>query len=700
MKISFLRSLFLAAVFVFFGCSIRSTDFMSKEEYFSMVSGSFRDIGDVAKLFPKSVSDIENRIKLAIEDASKSIDSIIKIENSSKTFENTARALDEASRRFSIINRGIHLVKSVSTDKSLRDKSSSALLEMNNFFVDKFLSVDLYNAFKSYVDNNAAQEDLNSEERYFLSETIKDFERAGLHLSKEKLDEVKKLQKEITNCSLEFSKNVAEDKSSITVDESDLKGVSPVLIKGLKKDSSGKLIVTCDYPTYFGVIKHCSVGPTRRDLSRAFCNRAYPANKPILEKIILKRDALASLLGFASYSDYDVDDQMAKEVVVAEKFIKDLHVKVGPKEQAEFEMLRNDLPVGIVLRDGKFEPWDFLYTIESYKKKHFDIDARKIAEYFPLEKTLSGVFEIYQKFLGLKFDISQPPDFWHEDVLVIKVYKKNSSNVDGYLLLDLHPRDGKYNHACCSSVVFPIFPEEGKKISPSVTAVLANFPKPTQDRPSLLKHSDVETFFHEFGHAMHNLLGRTRMNSFAGYSTKVDFVEVPSQMFEEWMWDKEMLKNISSHYKTGKPLPEDTIDKMIALKNLTRGDWIQRQCYLSILSLEYFSKGANKDVDKIMRNLYLKMRKRIHYDDSTHYYSAFGHLRSYGAKYYSYMWSLAYALDLFSEVKKRGLLNESFGKKLVDKVLSKGGSVDPNILLKDFLGRESSIDALLKDIGV
>jgi len=673
---------------------------VSKERYAKMVRGSFHSLADVLALFPTSVVDVENRVTLALDEAKKDIASIIGLTPVDRTFDNTARALDEAQARFGVTQNVLWAIKSVHPDESLRDACQASMLRLQNFAIDSFLHVDLYHVFKSYVDGNAKSEILNSEQQYFLQESMKDFRRAGLHVSPDELVLVKKLQKELAELGLRFSTNVAVDKSSISVSRDELSGVSDHFIKTLNLDSSGKHVVRCDYPSVAEVGKHCSVESTRRLLSRAFGNRAYPANKSILESIISKRHELANLLGFETYAHFDLDNQMAKNPSVGKKFIEDLARRVEQKELSEFALLSDELPIGVSLVDGKFKSWDFGYVNQQYKKKHFAVDDREIAEYFTMEKTIAGIFDIYQKFLGLDFVLVEGPEgIWHDDASVIEVRKSGSDSIVGYIFLDLYPRDNKYAHACCGSIMSPLKARDGLGEVPSVAVVIANFPKSTPDRPSLLKHSDVTTFFHEFGHAMHNLLGRVEMPSFAGYNTKTDFVEVPSQMFEEWMWDKGVLRAISAHYKTGEPLSDELIDKMLALKKFDSGYFVQRQCFYALLSFAYFS-GPSGDLDYINRSLYEHVIKHIAFDDQMHGYASFGHLTGYGAKYYSYLWSKVFALDLFDTIRTHGLLNEEIGHTLIRTVLGRGGSVEPDILLHDFLGRESNQDAFLRDLGL
>jgi thimet oligopeptidase len=447
------------------------------------------------------------------------------------------------------------------------------------------------------------------------------------------------------------------------------------------------------------VIKHCSVGDTRCKLNKVFNNRAYPANKSVLEKIIALRDDLAKELGFGSYADYDTAPVMSGSAACVKSFLKELSDNSFKKEKSEFELIKNNLPDGVVLRDGKFELCDDTYSSEQVKKKLYNVDEREIAKYFPMQKTIDGIFSIYQKFLNLTFKEISVPGLWHKDARVIEITKNGEPSTEGYLVLDLHPRDDKFSHACCCSLAPPVLPRNGWAKKPSITMIVANFPKPTKDRPSLLRHDDVTTFFHEFGHAMHNLLSRTKMHTCSGYNAKWDFVEVPSIMFEEWMWDKDMLKMVSSHYETGEPLPDELIDKMVALKKFDFGRFIRRQCFLSKISLGCFAPGPQKNLDALYEKLTLSARPYIHYDPSHHHYASFGHLMAYGAKYYTYMWSLVFALDLFHEIKKHGLLNGEVGARLTKCLLGRGGSVDPYKMLRDFLGRDSSQAAFLKYVS-
>ena len=315
-----------------------------------------------------------------------------------------------------------------------------------------------------------------------------------------------------------------------------------------------------------------------------------------------------------------------------------------------------------------------------------------------MEDTLKGMFDIYETFFNLRFEIAPTSEFWHEEVKLAKLFDKDTNQLLAYLLLDLHPRAHKYQHAAHFGLLSGIT-YEGKDL-PAVSFVVANFPKSTANKPSLLKRSQVKTLFHEFGHALHSILGRTRIASFAGTNTKTDFVELPSQLLEEWLWDADILKGLTKHYQTGESLPDEQIEKIIALKQFDTGFFWQLQSYLAKISLEYYKEGVQKDLYEIVQRLYNETIKNSFADPETHLYAHFGHLTHYGARYYSYIWSEVLTMDAFEEIKKHGLLNPEIGKKYVDKILGFGGSKDPNELLKDFLGRESNDEAFIKSLGL
>ncbi len=668
-----------------------------------MISEQIQSVEAVKALFPNTPQEINEQTQRYLEQSKRKLEEIIAIPDEKRTFSNTAQALDDlVSRSDLVVKRAVFsVVEYLHPDDAMRSTANDVVLKIIDFFVDNLSSnKQLYRAFKAYVEGNAKEEQLNAEQRYYLQEEMNDFKRAGLDLPDEKLEQVKQIKKELSKLVQEFDRNIAQDQSSITVTQDDVKGLDESFLGALKKNDEGNYILGVDYPTYFQVMEHCAVEDTRKRLYEAFANRAYPENEALLQQIIALRDRLATLLRFESFAALNLDSQMVKTPERAQQFLDDLIARAGKKADQELDAFTRELPESVMLTaDGKIKAWDLAYLKGTYKEKHFNIDERKIAEYFPMQQTIDALLDIYRQFMGVIFKELPIYGVWHQEVRLIAVYDQSGDTLLGYLLLDLHPRPNKYSHAAHAGLVPALQLLDGRRL-PDVSVVMANFPKPTKDKPSLLMRSDVGTFFHEFGHAMHALLGATQMGSFSGTSVKTDFVELPSQMLEEWLWDKEIIKKVSTHYQTGEPLPDVVIDNIIGLKRYDSGTFVQTQLIYAQLSLDLYKAGAQKDPYAILHGLLATLRPRMFYGPSYRMYTSFGHLTGYGAKYYGYLWSKVFALDLFEEIKKEGLLNPTVGARYVQEVIGKGGSKDPNELLKNFLGREPRQDAFIKDLGL
>ncbi|MFC1845666.1 M3 family metallopeptidase [Candidatus Dependentiae bacterium] len=661
------------------------------------------NIDDLKNIFSSTPEQIAQLTDKYIEQTKEAINKIIAVPDDKRTFENTAFALDRLGRvsNLELFGASCAVLKEVSPDEAIRNASREALMKLSAFEVDWIGgNVELYKAFKAYAQGNAKNEKLREDQRYFIDETMKDFKRSGLELPTEQLEMVKKLQKELVDLSMKFSTNVASSNPTVEVDRADLAGLDDDFINSLKRTEDGKYVLQANMPTYQLVVEDCKVAQTRKKIFHAYWNRAYPINNKILEGVIAKRDELARLLGFKSYAHLNLDSKMLKSPEHVQQFLQNLLEKLNKKEQVEFELLVKDLPESVSLTsDGKIQQWDMRFTQNEYKKKHFDIDEAKLSEYFQLEHTLESMFSLYETFFGVRFEaVESNGGFWHPEVRLVKVIDASTNQLLSYLLLDLYPRANKYGHAAHFGVLTGIKTE--KNGWPAVGFVVANFPKSTATKPSLLKLESVRTLFHEFGHAMHHILGRTRLASFGGTAVKRDFVEVPSQMLEEWLWDQEVLKMVSKHYQTGQSLSDEIIKKIQAFKKFDRGWFWQRQSLFALLSLAYFKEGAQKDLEKVWRQLEKTILRNTAPDPDNHHYASFGHLLGYGACYYSYIWSRVLSQDVFEHIDKDGLLRLDAGKRYVELVLNPGGSKDPNVLMRKFLGREPNDKAFCRTMGL
>jgi len=429
----------VAVLFIFSGCSFlaRNQEVITEEEFKQMVQGEFENTKDIVNVFPKSAQDVDARVELIISSAQQGLDNIIKIKAEDRTFENTIRALDKTENQFGIVSSAIHMFEMLSPDEDIRNACHEAAIKLNEFAVDAFMNVALYQAFKDYLDGQSKTEKLNAEERYYLEEAMKEYHRNGFDLPKEEFEKVKELKKEISNLALEFDKNINTDQSKMTVTKEELAGLEDDFIESLEKED-GKYVLKCDYPIYFEVMENCKVESTRKDLYFMFMNRAYPANIEILNSVIAKRDKLAKMLNFDSYAHLDLDSEMTKKPKRAYDFLTSLLEKTTKKWDKEFEQLTKELPKGVsVDENGDIAPWSISYLKSEYKKKHFDVDERAIAKYFPVENTVNKIFEIYQKFLELEFKEIEDAQLWNKDIKLIKIYKKDSNKFMGHLFLDL-----------------------------------------------------------------------------------------------------------------------------------------------------------------------------------------------------------------------------------------------------------------------
>jgi len=695
------RSILLLSIIIIF---ITTLVYCSKQTQLDkkMVSKAFHT-DDIISLFALTVDDIKKNTPRVIEQAKNILATIIAIPDNQRTYANTARPLDEllSLSNLAIAQQIYQALELISPNDEVRAAAHDAFIQISEFFVDYITSNKaLYKAFMAYELGTMNNEQLSAQQRYFISETMNDFKREGLSLPDEILAQVNVLRKELASLCADFDRNIAQDTSTITVSYDQLAGLDDEFINTLKRTDENLYSITIDYPTYFRVMENCSIASTRKALYNAFNNRAYPINDAILTTIIAKRNELAQLLGYVDFAHYDIDNQMAHMPEKAQSFITHLAHKSSAKVATEIATLTQDLPPSVQLTsDGKIQPWDFAYLENSYKKSHFNIDEQKIAEYFPMKETIDELLDIYRQFFSIDFQDVPSSGLWHEDVTVVRVLNKTGDQLLGTLIIDLFPRPNKYNHACHTTIIPSTFTADGTRI-PDVSIVIANFTKPTATKPSLLKRSEVNTFFHEFGHALHAILGATDIASLSGTHTKMDFVELPSQMLEEWLTNKDILKKISCHYITRQPLPDDIIDTIISLKHLTTGYFVTRQTYLASIALSYFKPTQEKNPYAIMKDLYTTMLPHMAFNKDNHFYTSFGHLTGYGAKYYGYLWSKVFALDIFAEIKKHGLLDPVIGQRYVQEVLSKGGAQDPNELLYNFLGREPSTQAFFDEMGL
>jgi thimet oligopeptidase len=654
---------------------------------------------DISSVFVKNEEEVDIRKNDAINAIKKLKAKILSA--SEDSFDNTFGLLDEIcfiSSLFGGMAEGYMLIgKSI----EVKNKLNMATQELSEWLsVEVSCNSGIYNILQKVYSNLSDDSDLNPDQIKLMKDTIKEMSLSGASLNEEDKNKLIGLRKNLMQVQFEFDQNIQNDKKGIWVSNDELYGLPYGFIKSLKAED-GKFFLGTDYPTYEMVMSYCSCRETRKKLYYEFVNVAYPKNLELIKKIREIRKQIASLFGYEKFADYDLQLTMAKNVdnvlSLLDK-VYDISKEHAIEEKREIECFVKEYMADEIV-DG-INVWDMSYISTRLKKVKYDVDKNEIAEYFPVQQTISRLLDVYSHFFDLvmikREDKSSIDDQYRNYIDIVDIYDSKKSFI-GTILLDLYPRDGKYTHACMSSLIHSVKDKNGRLLlGGPICFVVCNFSKPTEDRDGLLKHREVETFFHEFGHALHDLFGATNYASQSGTNVAVDFVETPSQLLEEWMWEPEILKIVSGHYKTGEAMPDLMINKMLKCKKLGIGGMYQGQWSNSMLSLDMYRRDNDLiDLKYEFEDKIVKISQQKH-DSNSHFECRFGHISSslYASKYYSYIWSLVNSLDIFSVIKENNaFIDPVFGRKLYECILSKGSSEEYDVMLESFLGRKSSTDA-------
>ena len=616
-----------------------------------------------------------------------------------RTYVNTLYALERCDDSFDNFFSKMGLLSEVSPKKEVRDAAHTIATEMSQKLVDIEYDRDLFISLCEYYEGNFRDEkkSLRKEDIKLLEETIREYKRMGFNLPTEKQKKLKLLMKKTSKLSISFRQNINDYQDYILCTKEELAGLSERFISTLPKDKSGKYIVTLQYPHIGPFMGEATNRKKREELALKNLKKGGIKNLKIIEELVKLRHAIATILGYKHHADFRTENRMAKSGKVAEDFQNSLLKTLAPLAKKDLALLTTH---GKSLGIKKLEHYDIGYAATDLKKKNFDIDPEIVRAYFPLEHVKTELFTLCENLFGIVI-AEYPVPLWHKDV---KMYQINNTDwtLVGYFALDLFPREGKFGHAAMFDVV--VSHERGYKTEDffaPFSNMVCNFPTPTKKVPSLLSVDEVETLFHEFGHLLHMTLSRVRLESQAGANVAWDFIETPSQIMENWVWNKEVMKKLSRHFETGKHMPEDMIDRIIDGKTFQNAYFYTRQLMQGKLDLDLHT-GKVKDA----RASYRKMNKFYFNielpEKETLFPAGFGHLVGYDAGYYSYLWALVYACDAFESFKTKGnknvMNNTEVGMKWRREVLEKGSSEDEMKLITNFLGRKPNNKAFLKEV--
>ncbi len=646
-----------------------------------------------------NAEDIERGIDDAIRTVEQLADELVAVPDGRRSFDNTVMPLDEISNVFTQASGRFGFLSQVSADEQLRAVAHTQEERLSIFAAGIGFREDINRALKAYA-SRAELEALPDDARRLLEFALRDYRRNGLELPKQTRDELQALQERLVGLGIQFRKRIDDYEDVVELSRDELDGLPDAYIERLQTvevDSAVRYRVGLDYPELHPFLDSAHDGERRRELFHKNHNKAADTNVEIIEEALGVRAAIARLLGFESWAAYALEVKMAKQTDAVLEFLTDLAERLQPKLAADLARLGHEQE----RRTGQSGPVDIAdwrYYTNQLVLREYQVDPFEVAAYFPLDAVLEGMFRIYAELVGVNF--VRRPDLaetaWHEDAQPFDIVDPASGVALARFYMDLHPRPGKFGHAAAFTL------SGGRQLNGSgyqrpISAIVANFTKPTEASPSLLRHSEVVTLFHEFGHILHQTLTTSRFTRFSGTRVERDFVEAPSQMLEHWCWQPDVLGSFSRHHQSGDPLPTSLINRMIEAKHTSSAIATLRQVYFSRLDLAYHTESG-RSTDDIARELH--PITGFPFPEGTHFQAGFGHLFGYDAGYYGYLWSRVFGDDMFTRFEAPGASVSDIGAEYRRHILEPGGTADADQLIRQFLAREPNADAFLRELGL
>ncbi|WP_298238493.1 M3 family metallopeptidase [uncultured Algibacter sp.] len=625
------------------------------------------------------------------------------------TFQNTIEALDFSGEELDRISSIFFNLNSAETNEDIQKIAQEVSPLLSEFSNDITLNEALFKRVKT-VYNAKAELDLTTEQTTLLNKKYKSFSRNGANLAEDKKEQLREIDKTLSQLKLKFGENVLAETNKfemLITDEEDLAGLPDGAKEAAKQLAESKVkegwLFTLDYPSYIPFITYADNRELRKKLSLAAGSKAFKGddldNQNNVLQIVKLRHERANLLGYKTHAHFVLEERMAETPETVLKFSNELLEKAKPAAEREFKTLENFAKE--LDNIDRLEKWDGAYYSEKLKQKLFSLDDEKLKPYFKLENVINGAFTIANKLFDLNFEEIDSIDKYHEDVLTYKV-TDNNGDLISIFYADFFPRAGKRNGAWMT-VYKPQYIKNSENSRPHIS-IVCNFTKPTKTKPSLLTFNEVTTLFHEFGHALHGMLANTTYPSLSGTSVFWDFVELPSQVMENWCYEKEALELFATHYETGEVIPMDLVEKIKDSATFHEGMQTLRQLSFGLLDMSWHA-GESPETIKDVKTHESKAfeNTKLYPDVSENCMStAFSHIfqGGYSSGYYSYKWAEVLDADAFEYFKEEGIFNKTVADKFKDNVLSKGGTENPMTLYKRFRGQEPKPEALLKRAGL
>jgi len=653
---------------------------------------------------------VEPAIDALLRKSRAAVDTIV-MQEGPRTFDNTLGALEDATDALERAATTVGHLESVATTDALRDAYNATVPKVSAFWSELAMNDGLYQSVRAFSETEEAAA-LDPTRKRFVEKTLDDFRRHGAELDTEDKARLQAMEVELTKLTTEFAQNVLDETNAfelVLTDERQLAGLPESAKQAAAENAREKGVegwrFTLQAPSLIPLLTYLDDRGIREQVWRAYNTRAVSGerdNRPIIARVIELRRAKAELLGYRDFSDLVTEDRMAKEGATAEAFVEDLHRQTRDAFERENEALqafRRGLE-----GDGApaIEPWDLAYYAEKQRQAEYDFNAEELRPYFPLDRVLDGLFATAQALYEVEI-VERDAVTWDPDVKSYALQDRDGSMVAAFYV-DLFPRENKRGGAWMNSLISVAYAEDDPK--PNLGLFCANVNPAVGGKPALLTHREVETLFHEFGHLLHHCFSRVKVRSLAGTNVAWDFVELPSQIMENWCWERSGLDLFAAHHETGERIPDDLYDKMVRARTYRAANAQMRQLGFASTDLalhRHYDPARDGDVMAYARANLQKFSPTTLPDEYamlagfTH---VFAHPTGYAAGYYSYKWAEVLDADAFTRFKKEGVTNPEVGRAFRDAILSKGNSEDPAKLYRDFMGREPRLEPLLERAGL
>lgn len=689
------------------------------------------NIPDWEKLTPDHIRD---DISKALENAESALEGIRQLNPIDITFANTVKALEEASHELYYAWGLVTHLDAVCNSEALREAHNEMLPQVSSFGAKITLDPKLWQALQTFAESEEATK-LNPIDRRLLDETILDFREAGADLDDEKRKRLEEVSQELAQVTQKFSEQVLDatnDWQLVVREESKLKGLPATAKEAARLTALEKLgeekgkdawVFTLHMPSMLPVLQYLDDEEIRQKVwaaSDRLCVDEPYANEPLIRQILALRQEKAEILGKDDFADVVLSRRMARDGAKADEFVTELGQKSTSyfqEENKELEEFKSQMTGEAV---DLLQPWEVGYWSEKLKKERYAFDDEDLRPYFPIQSVLEGMFELVSKVFGLRIE-ERPTQFgekilreetgvlprsvWHEEVRFYDLFDNQNDRLLGSFYADWHPRSSKRAGAWMNFLKTGE-PDENNDREPHLGLICGNLTAATESKPALLTHYEVETVFHEFGHLLHHLCGEVPHRSLNGVNVAWDFVELPSQIMENWCWERESLDLFAHHHETGDTIPEELFDKMLRARNFMAGNTMMRQLAFAKLDLHIHRKLAKEEFDDLELNLqttlenYLPKRKSKPRTIALRFSHLFSSPVGYAAAYYSYKWAEVLDADAFTRFKKEGIMNGETGRAFRESILSKGNSEPPEKLFRDFMGRDPEMEPLLVRSGL